>query len=491
MNTRLNDLSLKYKFWAINMVACITTLLLVIYAINLEQQSRTEDAAAAAHQRAILLANWPTGAPLPMDGSVQIYKAGQPITLNGVTLSPRPGWIPAPTADRIFAEWPIFGIYLTQQTSGDWLGTTATAPSMRQIFTHHLISYAGMVALLMTVLLASSQVLIRFLLKHLNALKDVMLHVERTGDLSARVPVSSNDEVGQMAVTFNAMQGGYTRIVNTVAQAATQLDLDTRQLAASMNQVRQGMLLQQTETDSAATAINQMTATIRQIAQYADDTRNQSDTTDHIASNGQKVVSRVELSISSLSQDMQRTTKTIQQLAEDSQKINSVVSVIHGIAEQTNLLALNAAIEAARAGDMGRGFAVVADEVRNLARRVQDSTDEITNMVLELQKQTHEAVQSMQESASKADSCAQQAQEANHALESITQAVTQIRESNTQIAVAARQQANAAMDLSHSIADVHKVTEQTVQQTQKSAQTSSELAALSGSLNQAIGQLKL
>lgn len=473
------------------MVACVTTLLLVIYAIHLEQGSRVKDVIAATQQQAALLEAWPKAEPLPNLPFIHTYNAGQPIVVDGVNIRPQAGWINLPQADRLLATTPTFGLYLIQRPSGDWVSVAATAPSMRQIFTNHFVNYAGMVALLMMVLLASSQVLIRFLLKHLNALKDVMMHVERSGDLSARVPVSSNDEVGQMAVTFNAMQAGYLRIVSTVAQAATRLDSGTRQLAISMDQVRQGMLGQQTETDAAATAVNEMTVTVQQIAQHADDTRGQSNAADQLATEGQHVVSKVEHSISALSQGVQHTTQTIQQLAEGSQKINSVVSVIHGIAEQTNLLALNAAIEAARAGDMGRGFAVVADEVRNLARRVQDSTDEITNMVLELQNQTHEAVQSMQDSASQADACAQQAQEANHALEAITKAVAQIRESNTQIAVAARQQAHAATDLTHSISSVRDVTEQTVQQTLNSAKTSAELAGLSGELNQAIGQLKL
>ena len=135
----------------------------------------------------------------------------------------------------------------------------------------------------------------------------------------------------------------------------------------------------------------------------------------------------MERSISNLSLGVQQTSETIGKLAADSQKINGVVSVIHGIAEQTNLLALNAAIEAARAGEMGRGFAVVADEVRNLAKRVQLSTDEITQMVAGLQAMTRDAVEFMQESSLKADDCVREAREAGVALEAITAAVAQMR----------------------------------------------------------------
>ncbi|WP_434563110.1 methyl-accepting chemotaxis protein [Pseudomonas sp. R1-6] len=405
MGAWLSNISLKYKFWAVNAVAFATTLLLVLYAMHLEQQVR------------------------------------------GVSLG------------LVFAE--------------------------------RFSQYAVAVMVLMLAMLGASQLLIRFLLVQLDTLKDVMLHVEKTGDLSARVPLACRDEVGQMAAAFNAMQAGYQRVVDTVASTARQLDNGAARLASSMNEVRHGMLGQQSETDQAATAINEMSATVYHIAQHAGATRDLSKTTDTLAGNGREVVSRVQQSINGLSTGVQQTAEMIQRLAEDSQKINGVVGVIHSIAEQTNLLALNAAIEAARAGDMGRGFAVVADEVRNLARRVQTSTDEITTMVSALQAVTRDAVEFMQESSHKADDCVQQACVAGEALAQITEAVAQMRESNTQIAVAAEQQSHVAEEMNRAVLGIRDVTEDTVRQTVDSAATSAELATLAGQLNKAIGQLKL
>jgi methyl-accepting chemotaxis protein len=303
--------------------------------------------------------------------------------------------------------------------------------------------------------------------------------------------LACKDEVGQMASAFNAMQAGYQRVVSTVARTARQLDEGAARLASSMNEVQHGMLGQQSETDQAATAINEMTATVYHIAQHAGATRDLSQSADTLAGSGQEVVTRVRHSIAGLSSGVQQTAVMIQKLAEDSQKINGVVSVIHSIAEQTNLLALNAAIEAARAGEMGRGFAVVADEVRNLAKRVQSSTDEITRMVSALQAGTRDAVDFMQESSFKADDCVQQAQEAGAALAEITGAVAQMRESNTQIAVAAEQQSHVAEEMNRAVVSIRDVTENTVQQTVDSATTSNELATLAGELSKAIGQLKL
>ncbi|MBD8600899.1 methyl-accepting chemotaxis protein [Pseudomonas sp. CFBP 8772] len=486
----LSNVSLKYKFWAVNAVAFFTTLLLVLYALQLEQQTRANDARAAVQAEAQLLSAWPAGQPLPAAAHRLTYPAGQVPMFNGQplpSLSTVTGWadLKADTDGT-----PLIGAYVIQR--GDQrIAVLAAAPHLLQLVGERFVQYAVAVFILMLAMLGASQLLIRFLLTHLNTLKDVMLHVERSGDLSARVPLAGEDEVGQMAKAFNAMQAGYQRIVTTVAHSAARLDAGAGQLASGMSEVRQGMLGQQSETDQVATAINEMTATVHHIAQHAGATRDQSRNADKLAGTGKAVVDRVETSIAGLSSGVQQTAGMIQRLAEDSQKINGVVNVIHSIAEQTNLLALNAAIEAARAGEMGRGFAVVADEVRHLARRVQTSTDEITTMVCTLQAGTRDAVDFMQESSHKADDCVQRAREAGQALTAITEAVAQMRESNTQIAVAAQQQSQVAEEMNRAVVSIRDVTERTVRQTVDSAGTSDELATLAGALNTAIGQLKL
>nr|WP_314481887.1 methyl-accepting chemotaxis protein [uncultured Pseudomonas sp.] len=492
MGAWLSNVSLKYKFWAVNAVAFVTTLLLVLYAVHLEQRARAQDAQQQASVQANLLAAWPEGRPLPLSASIINWQAGQAPSFAGEPLEAlrnAQGWVALPSS-QLLGQDPIQGAHVLSR--GDQrIAVIAQSPSLRQVFIDRFSHYAVCVLILMLAMLAASQLLIRFLLSHLNTLKDVMLHVEKTGDLAARVPIAGGDEVGQMAGAFNAMQGTYHRIVSTVATTAAQLDSGAVRLAASMDDVRHGMLGQQSETDQAATAINEMTATVYHIAQHAGATRDLSQAADTLAGSGKEVVSRVQTSIAGLSSGVQQTAEMIRQLADDSQKINGVVSVIHSIAEQTNLLALNAAIEAARAGDLGRGFAVVADEVRNLAKRVQSSTDEITTMVTALQSGTRDAVEFMQESSYKADDCVKQAREAGAALAEITGAVAQMRESNTQIAVAAEQQSQVAEEMNRAVVSIRDVTEQTVQQTVGSATTSSELATLASALNKAIGQLKL
>ncbi len=493
MGAWLSNISLKYKFWAVNAVAFITTLLLVLYAVQLEQQARSDASQASAQAQGRLLSAWPVDKALPKGEHWLTFARGQTPQLADMdlsALSSANGWIEL-NHMPLFGENPLRGAEVVTRPGGQQVAVLAYAPSLSQVFTERFANYAVAVLILMLAMLGASQLLIRFLLSQLNTLKDVMLHVEKTGDLSARVPLACKDEVGLMATAFNAMQAGYQRVVSTVARTAQQLDEGAARLASSMNEVQHGMLGQQSETDQAATAINEMTATVHHIAQHAGATRDLSQSADTLAGSGQAVVTRVRHSIAGLSSGVQQTAEMIQKLAEDSQKISSVVSVIHSIAEQTNLLALNAAIEAARAGEMGRGFAVVADEVRNLAKRVQSSTDEITRMISALQAGTRDAVDFMQESSFKADDCVQQAQEASSALAEITGAVAQMRENNTQIAVAAEQQSHVAEEMNRAVVSIRDVTENTVQQTVDSATTSNELATLAGELSKAIGQLKL
>ena len=487
MSGWIRDISLKYKFWAVNAVAFFTTLLLVLFAMHLEQNARLDAGQNAARLEASYLstlaaAQFPvTDTAVKLNDTAALARLG----VDAVSLSGKRDWVELEHSEALAGAW------VAQTSNGQPFAITVERVSFGEVFMHRAFEYGVAVFVLMLALLCASQLLIRFILTNLHTLKDVMLHVERSGDLSARVPLNSRDEVGQMANAFNAMQGGYQRIVMTVTETATRLDEGAARLASTMREVQRGMLNQQSETDQTATAINEMSATVHHIAQHTADTRDQSKEADRLAGAGQAVVERVSQSISGLSQGVQQTAEMIQHLADNSQKISSVVSVIHGIAEQTNLLALNAAIEAARAGEMGRGFAVVADEVRNLAQRVQDSTNEITQMIATLQAGTRDAVEFMNESSIKADGCVEEAAEAGQALAAIAGAVAQMRDSNTQIAVAAEQQSHVAEEMSRSVVGIRDVTEHTVRQTSDASATSQELAALAGDLNRAIQQLKL
>lgn len=212
----------------------------MLYAVQLEQQARSHASQASAQAQARLLNAWPAGQPLPKADNVLTFSHGQAPRINDqpvLELTDTNGWVDI-NRMPLFGDNPLMGAEVFSRADAQQVAVIAYGPSLTQVFGERFFNYAMAVAILMLAMLGASQLLIRFLLSQLNTLKDVMLHVEQTGDLSARVPLACKDEVGQMANAFNAMQAGYQRVVNTVANTARQLDVGAARLASSMNEVR-------------------------------------------------------------------------------------------------------------------------------------------------------------------------------------------------------------------------------------------------------------
>ena len=471
-------LQLKYKFWAVNSVTFTSTMLLVLVALWVEQdrihverqQLARELVTLASTERAPAGLRW-------LDASA-----------NARQISSAANWI---AGDQLQSSAPV-------ALHGAWAIQHEGQPRLLAVEQHDYLSllferaplYAVAVFVLMVGVLAVSQLLISFITTNIRALRDVMLTVQETGDLTLRANATSRDEVGAMAQAFNAMQSAQQEVVSTVRLAANQLEQGTDEMARLMAGVKDGMVTQQSETDMVAAAVNEMSATVQDIAGNTAVTRDQSTQADALAREGRDQVGRVSQTIAGLATSIERCTQHMQKLEGHSQEISGVVRVIRDIAEQTNLLALNAAIEAARAGESGRGFAVVADEVRALAQRVQNSTDEIQRMIEALHGGTHAAVSDMQDSARLTHDSVEQVEQAGHSLAEITSSVSQISDGNSEIASAVEQQSVAAEAITQSVIQIRDVTEQTVMQTVQSAATSEQLATLAHQLNAAVGRLK-
>lgn len=472
------NLQLKYKFWAVNSVTFISTLILVLVALGVEQDRIHTERKRLAAELVI-----PGGTASAPDGLRWLDASSA-----GNRLSGSPVWIPAEDL-RVTISAPLLGAWaVNKDGQGRLLGVE------KQNYLALLIEraplYAVVVLVLMLAVLTVSQILISFITSNIRALRDVMLTVQNTGDLTLRADAASSDEVGAMARAFNAMQSAQQEVVGTVRLAASQLEQGTNEMARLMAGVKDGMVTQQGETDMVAAAVNEMSATVQDIAGNTAVTRDQSTQADALARHGRDQVLRVSQTITGLATSIERCTQHMQKLEGHSQEISGVVRVIRDIAEQTNLLALNAAIEAARAGESGRGFAVVADEVRALAQRVQSSTDEIQRMIEALQTGTHAAVGDMEDSARLTHESVQQVEEAGQSLAEITSSVSQISGGNSEIASAVEQQSIAAESITQSVIQIRDVTEQTVMQTVQSAATSEQLATLAHQLNAAVGRLK-
>jgi methyl-accepting chemotaxis protein len=250
-------------------------------------------------------------------------------------------------------------------------------------------------------------------------------------------------------------------------------------------------MIQQSQTEQVATAINQFTATVHEVAQSAASAADASEQADVAAANGQKVVMDSVILIENLSKEMQESVESMHQLAKHSEEIGSVVDVIQGISEQTNLLALNAAIEAARAGEQGRGFAVVADEVRTLASRTQESTEEIKQTIQRLQQGSHDSTQRLEVGANNALTTVDKAREAGDALAQIKASVDQITAMNAQIATAAEEQSLVTEEINANISSISEISSQNAVGTEQSSAATQELAKLAEVLRNEIEHYRI
>ena len=231
----------------------------------------------------------------------------------------------------------------------------------------------------------------------------------------------------------------------------------TNQLSTDVAQVSGNMSSQHIELDQIATAINQMSATIHEVARNMSDTANAASQAKQDAQNGAIQASEAIGAVDLLGRQVNENTDLIVEVDESSSKINILIDVIHSIAEQTNLLALNAAIEAARAGEQGRGFAVVADEVRNLANRTSDATQEIESMLGGLSTKTRAAVESMLKAKGQAEKSSESIEISADALANIRGAIQQIDQMNMQMATAMEEQSTVVEDINQKIQTISQL----------------------------------
>ncbi len=311
------------------------------------------------------------------------------------------------------------------------------------------------------------------------------------GDLTQRLVANGNDEIGQLVNSFNAFIGKLQAIISQVAASTIQLSTAAEEMAAISAGSTTSSAQQHKETEMVASAMNQMTATVHEVARNAEQAAEAANDASLESKNGHSVVEETIGSINKLANEVETAAEVILQLEKDSGDIGAILDVIRGISEQTNLLALNAAIEAARAGEQGRGFAVVADEVRTLASRTQESTQEIQSMIENLQTGTSKAVEVMESGRKQAQSSVQSAVRAGDSLGSISTAVTTISEMNTQIATAAEQQSAVAEEINRNIVNISELGAEVSNSSQTAAASSEELSRLSLDLQGLVGQFKV
>jgi methyl-accepting chemotaxis protein len=271
------------------------------------------------------------------------------------------------------------------------------------------------------------------------------------GDLTQRLVVKHQDEIGMVAGSFNVFVEKIQLLVQSIQQSVKQTTEVSRNVYLASEESRGHLENQQQEADQVASAITQMSASTKEIASNVQLTVGSAGKANQNALEVSAIIKVSIESINGLSEHLKEATNVVGALEDDVKGIVSVLDVIRGIADQTNLLALNAAIEAARAGEQGRGFAVVADEVRALASRTQESTAQIQKTIERLQSGAKSAVQVMEDSQVKSKASVENAESSGQSINSILSSTEQITDMATQIATSVEEQSTVAEELSINI----------------------------------------
>lgn len=308
-----------------------------------------------------------------------------------------------------------------------------------------------------------------------------------SGDLTVQVRFHSPESILSAVKDLTSHMSGITK--NSIG-AANELLSASKDLLLTAQYNEDLISQQKLATEQGATAINQMSSTVAEVANHTSDAAGLAQTAINEFKAGQAEVSKTQSSINALADKVTEASEVINHLSEDSRQIGSVLEVIQGIAEQTNLLALNAAIEAARAGEQGRGFAVVADEVRNLAGRTQQSTRQIQAVIEKMQSSSLKAVAVMNEGKAQAETSVEQAQCAGDSLNAINLSVTKISDMNTQIATAAEEQSVVASEINRNFSQITHSAVLAEEQASKITVASQQLEQLAKTLEQNVKQFK-
>ena len=372
------------------------------------------------------------------------------------------------------------------------IGTGTYLTEMEERFHSQMISALATVAIIVLAMLALIYVIGRSITQPLNTVVQAMGDIANgAGDLTRTLDGNGRDELSLLAQHFNTFTDTLRKLVGQLGDGANQMISASHQLDQISNASLAGMTRQSERMELMATAVNEITYGVQDVAQNANAAAQEVESANEGAEYGRLQVDKTIEQINRLSASVSTAVGHMQTLSSDADEIATVLDVIRAIAEQTNLLALNAAIEAARAGEMGRGFAVVADEVRNLAQRTQKSTEEIHDMITRLQTNTQSAVQVIHESSRYSEQSVEQVNAAGQALEQIAQSMQQLVALNASIASATTQQSTVVEDVNRNVTEAAELARETTDGARETAQASQHLARIGEQISTLLARFRV
>ncbi|TMO56415.1 methyl-accepting chemotaxis protein [Pseudoalteromonas phenolica] len=325
----------------------------------------------------------------------------------------------------------------------------------------------------------------------LNNINQVMASIANNTDLTMRVNENGDDEFAQTASSVNTMLSHFNALITELLSLVINLRSQTEGLSENSLSIANSTEQQEQQTTMLATAITQMSAAIKGVADTAVTTSQKANESDALAQAGLHSVQDNIQAINQLHELLNQTKSDIDLLSGKTNEINSVVQIIQSVAEQTNLLALNAAIEAARAGESGRGFAVVADEVRQLAHNTQKATEQISEMIVSLQDASKRTVDSMEQAANQTEKSVSIAAGSAESIQKITSAISEIADLNIVISTSTEEQTTVANEVAENINQITTSIKSVANSASENAQTSQNLKNISNELEKDISKFKV